>query len=188
MHQPILIIACGGKSERMGTDKCLLDYHGKPQYQHLEELLKPHFPEIYFSIRKEQVISFDSCKNIITDNEKVAGHGPISGLLSCIEVFPKRNLLFIGCDYPLLLLEDVKKLTSDLLPESSSAYFDLYYEPLLAFYNKNCFKELISEYNNGNYSLQNFLNKISAIKIIADDKKRIKGIDTLEEFKAQFTK
>lgn len=182
MFSPVLIIACGGKSERMGIDKCLLNYHGLPQYLHLQKIFKPHFPEIYFSIRKEQFATFSAVENTIPDIDQFAGHGPISGLLSCATTFPDRSILFIGCDYPLLSVNDILKLTTDFKNENPTAYFNEFYEPLLAYYSINSLDILTSEFEKGNFSLQNFLAKISTNKILADDIRRIKSIDTKEEF------
>jgi molybdopterin-guanine dinucleotide biosynthesis protein A len=41
----------------MGTDKGLLDYHGKPQREHLFGLAKKYCSEVYFSCRAEQRFS-----------------------------------------------------------------------------------------------------------------------------------
>ena len=182
MLSSVLIIACGGKSERMGVDKCFLNYHGLPQYHHLQKLLKPYFPEIYFSIRKEQLTAFSSVENIIPDLEQYAGHGPISGLLSCASTFPDHNILFIGCDYPLINVDDVLKLTTDFKNDNSSAYFNEFYEPLLALYKHQCFVLLRTEFTKGDFSLQKILAQMNPNKLQAEDKRRLKSIDTKEEF------
>lgn len=177
---PILLIACGGNSQRMGRDKSQLDYYGKPQFEYLFDLLRNEFSEIYFSIQLNQVSLFESFENAIIDSEKYKGHGPISGLLSCSELHRNRSILYIGCDYPLLTLDDVKQLT--LSVNVSSAFYNDFYEPLLALYSQTDLPSLEKEFNLGNYSLQSFLQKSVARKITPKSPERIKSIDTVEEY------
>ena len=177
---PILLIACGGNSERMGKDKSQLNYHGKPQYLHLSEISKPHFKSIYFSIQKKQLPYFSSIQNVIIDSEMFKGHGPISGLLSCYEINNNRSVIYIGCDYPLLTIDEILNLSSN--NDRTSAYFQKYYEPLLAFYTKESLISLEKEFYSENYSLQKFLEKTKAVKIIPQFPERIKSADTREEY------
>lgn len=177
---PILLIACGGNSERMGTDKSQLNYHGLPQFQYLHQLLKPVFADIYFSIQKKQEALFSSIPNVIIDSERYSGHGPVSGLLSCKEKFKDRSILYIGCDYPLLLPEDILKLVSE--KTSTCAYFIDKYEPILAFYTAESLELLERELEAGNDSLREFLQKIEAVKIKPESKERIRSIDTPSDY------
>lgn len=85
-----------------------------------------------FPFRKTRIF-FSSIPNVIIDSEKYSGHGPVSGLLSCKEKFKGRAILYIGCDYPLLLPEDILKLVSDTT--STCAFYIDQYEPILAFYS-----------------------------------------------------
>jgi molybdenum cofactor guanylyltransferase len=180
MPTPIPIIVCGGNSERMGTDKYLLNYHGTPQFLHLANMLKPHFNEVWFSIQEKQKPAFDKYRNVIVDLKPYSEKGPISGLLSCLETIKGRSILFIGCDYPLLQIEDILKLSHD--NSETSAYFRKYYEPLLARYNPDIFESLKKEFTYGNFSLMKFLEKLNAKKILAEDQERIISIDTHEEY------
>lgn len=177
---PILLIACGGNSERMGTDKSQLNYHGLPQFQYLQQLLKPVFADIYFSIQKKQESFFSSIPNVIIDSEKYSGHGPVSGLLSCKEKFKGRAILYIGCDYPLLLPEDILKLVSDTT--STCAFYIDQYEPILAFYSVESLNLLEKEFESGNDSLRKFLSDIEAVKVKPDSKERIRSIDTPSDY------
>lgn len=45
------LVLAGGKSTRMGTDKTLIDYHGKPQKQFVKELLENEQIETFYSTR-----------------------------------------------------------------------------------------------------------------------------------------
>ncbi|MFZ7115922.1 MAG: molybdenum cofactor guanylyltransferase [Bacteroidota bacterium] len=179
-NTPILLIACGGNSLRMGSDKSQLNYHGKPQFLHLYEIAQPHFPEIYFSIQEKQEATFSAFPNVIVDSEKFAGHGPVSGLLSCHEKFRERSVLLIGCDYPFLTIDDILKLNSEK-DQTCSFYINLY-EPLLTYYSKTSLDRIEDEFNSGQYALQDFLRRNSIKKITPDSPLRIKSVDTHEEY------
>jgi len=45
------LVLAGGKSTRMGADKTLIDYHGKPQKQFVKELLENEQIETFYSTR-----------------------------------------------------------------------------------------------------------------------------------------
>lgn len=180
MSSTILVIVCGGNSERMGTDKYLLNYHGSPQFLHLTKILSPYFNDIRYSIQEKQIPAFNNYKNTIVDLPPYSGHGPISGLLSSFEILKDHSILFIGCDYPLIDADDLLKLVNK--ENRTSAYFDKYYEPLLAFYSANDHLVLKSEFSNGNFSLNKFLDKINARKIISDHPERLKSVDTRTDY------
>ena len=78
------LILAGGKSVRMGTDKGLLDYKGKPQREYLFDLLSKLCEHVFTSCRKEQNVP--SSLNPITD--KFDYTGPINGILSGLQTNP----------------------------------------------------------------------------------------------------
>ena len=177
---PILLIACGGNSVRMGSDKSQLNYHGKPQFLHLYEISLPHFPEIYFSIQEKQKFAFSAFTNVITDSEKFAGHGPVSGLLSGHEKFRHRSILYIGCDYPFLTIDEILKLRS--ADNQTCAFYNNFYEPLLANYSSESMDRIEVEFHSGKYSLQNFLQENSILKLTPDAPESIESVDTPDEY------
>ena len=48
------LVLAGGRSQRMGMDKGMLQYHGKPQREYLYEQLEPICSRVFLSIRPEQ--------------------------------------------------------------------------------------------------------------------------------------
>ena len=87
------LILIGGKSSRMGTDKGLLNYHGKPQREYLFDLAKKYCTEVYFSCRAEQQFSEQS----IIDTYSL---GPMGGILSAFDFNPNTAWLVVACDMP----------------------------------------------------------------------------------------
>lgn len=170
----------------MGSDKSLLIYHDKPQAYHLFQLLKQHFRHVYLSCNKLQAIHFDSSYQIIIDGKDYQNIGPMAALLSTWTSFPDKNILVVGCDYPLITAENLLKLYNSFTKNQfTSAYFNEdqnIYEPLLACYSCDCYPELLSQFQAGNYSLQFFLKRINAQKIIPQDARTIQSADTPEAY------
>ena len=94
------LVLAGGKSTRMGRDKGLLSYHGKPQREYLYEQMRPLCREVYLSIRPEQEGSLPDGFEFIADENKY--RGPLNGLLSAHHAFPDAAWLVVACDLPLV--------------------------------------------------------------------------------------
>lgn len=91
---------------RMGQDKSILSYHGKPQGEHLLELVSGVVKETYVSVRKGQKAPFTD--RIIED--AFEAKGPLNGLLSAHEAFPKRAWLALAVDMPFIAKGTVERL------------------------------------------------------------------------------
>jgi len=105
------LILSGGKSTRMGSDKGLLEYHGKPQRDYLYDLAKTHCDAAFYSVREEQVSEMPKSIELIID--KNTYRGPFNGILSAHETHPEAAWLVIACDLPLLNAESIGKLVSE---------------------------------------------------------------------------
>src|ERR1043165_6645961 len=96
------LVVCGGQSSRMGTDKSMLNYHGKPQRYYLYEWLQQWCEEVYISCNADQAATIPGSYNTIADKDEWKDMGPMTGLLSVHTMLPGADMLVIGCDYPLL--------------------------------------------------------------------------------------
>jgi molybdopterin-guanine dinucleotide biosynthesis protein A len=170
MNQISAVIACGGSSSRMKTDKFALEYHGKSHACYLYEMLSLIFPgRVFISCTSGQVKFFENKYRIIIDKKEFAGHGPVSGLLSAFDFLPNDSLLFFGCDYPFLDLLHIQLLLEKRNPDVYATSFmniDGVVEPLLCLYENKCAQQLRTEFESCNYSLRVFLqkNKIETIQ------------------------
>lgn len=180
MKQLIGLVACGGKSSRMGTDKSMLNYHGLPQAEYLYKMLEPFCSSVYLSVNKEQAILQDC--NAIIDHDQYANIGPMAGLLSAFDQYPAAALLLIGCDYPFINREDIQQLVNKRdagLP--ATCYFNKQgnvYEPLLGIYEPGFANRLRNNFNQQHYSLQFALQEAGACRAEPLDATRIKSVDT----------
>lgn len=105
------LVLSGGKSTRMGSDKGLIAYHGKPQREHLYNLLQEVCDTTYISLRAEQQTKVPSGFNSIADKDEF--RGPFNGILSAHESHPEVAWLVLACDLPLMDLEGLKQLIAE---------------------------------------------------------------------------
>ncbi|MCO5723528.1 molybdenum cofactor guanylyltransferase [Robiginitalea marina] len=115
------LVLAGGQSRRMGTDKGLLKYHGKPQREFLYEQLEPLCDRVFLSIRPEQRESLLPGLDYILDENRYKG--PFNGLLSAHHAFPGAAWLVIACDLPLMDRSALAFLLARRDPEAMATAF-----------------------------------------------------------------
>lgn len=95
------LVLAGGRSTRMGADKSLLNYHGKPQREHLTDLLRPYCDQVFWSVNADQAVELVGNEQpIIVDAFDLAT--PLNGILSAFQQEPDAAWLIVACDMPLL--------------------------------------------------------------------------------------
>lgn len=90
------IILAGGRSRRMGVDKGLIEWMGKPMISYAIELLMPLCSRILISTSNPAYNSFGypMVADIYPDK------GPMGGLASCLEQSTTRVNICMPCDLP----------------------------------------------------------------------------------------
>ncbi len=180
------LVVCGGESRRMGTDKSLLNYHGRPQRYFMYTMLSTLCDEAFISCNMEQAKSIEKSFNTIIDATPYAGHGPMAGLLSALDRYPGTNWLVVGCDYPFITrkaLNDFIKKTQHC--NTAAAFYnnaENMYDPMLGLYAYPAMDEIKKMFAREEYSLQHFLKNAYAEKYIPSDNKLMKSVDTWEEY------
>jgi len=179
------LVICGGNSMRMGMDKALLDYHGKPQCYHIYDMLKPFCEKVYISCNEQQADGLLPGYEKLVDLPYYSNNGPVSALLTALTYYPHKNFLFIGCDYPFLKQDDINAFIPLCRENITAAFYneeaDLF-EPMLACYHQHAKHDLLNMFEAGQYSLQHFLRTVNAAKFHPANKKAILSIDTMPAF------
>ena len=131
------LILTGGRSTRMGRDKSQLIYHGKPQREHLAELLAPYCASVFWSVNAEQAIEpTASGPSVIVDLFDFPG--PLNGILSAFAQNASVAWLVVACDMPLLTSQSLDALLQGRNPAKlATVFYDSdgrFPEPLLGIY------------------------------------------------------
>jgi len=92
-----VMILAGGRSSRMGQDKCALTLGGR-SFLEIAESRTQGFPLRLLSCGKETL----SLPGFVTVQDDMPACGPIGGIVSCLRYSPLPWLLVLPCDMPLL--------------------------------------------------------------------------------------
>lgn len=178
------LVACGGKSIRMGTDKSMLNYHNKPQRYHLYDMLEPFCELVYISCNSIQLKNMKKGYRVMADLPAYQNIGPMAALLTAFRKYPENDFLLIGCDYPFLSAEEIRHFLKHCHTETTTVFYnekDDMYEPLLAFYHHGIKESLMEMVQKSQYSLQELLRKSNASKYSPVNLKSIIGINTKDD-------
>jgi molybdenum cofactor guanylyltransferase len=151
------LILSGGKSTRMGRDKSLIDFHGKPQREYLFDVLAKFCNTVYLSCKTETDIAAEL--NPLVDQFEL--DSPLNGILSAFTVHPGYAWLTVPVDMPNVSGEVIQYLIKHR-DESKLAtcFFDSEGkkpEPLLTLWEVNAASFLNAFFESGNKSPRKFL-------------------------------
>jgi len=181
------LILCGGQSSRMGEDKSLLNYHGKPQRFHLYEMLQLFCDNVYISCSRQQVQAIPSSYNPIVDAEKYYGIGPMAGLLTAFEKFPDRAFFVIGCDYPFIEKKHFQYLADERTGLDDAVCYchqeTMISEPLITIYERSSYLKIRKCFEEKNYSLRQYLDEANACMIFPENFDFLKSVDDIKTYR-----
>ena len=115
------LVLAGGKSQRMGHDKTLINYHGLPQREHLANLLRPFCESVYLSCAPGQAQDMGGQWPVIEDS--FMGLGPYGAILSAFRKEPDSAWLVVACDLPLLDAATLGQLINERNPSQMATAF-----------------------------------------------------------------
>lgn len=102
MSAPVwALILAGGGSRRMGSDKALQSWNGRPATLRLRDLASGLCEGVLLSRAVGQDLPEGWTESDVIRDREVAS-GPLRGILSAMAAFPDRAWLVVACDQPLL--------------------------------------------------------------------------------------
>jgi len=145
------LVLAGGQSKRMGTDKGLLQWHGKEQRYYMADLLQNVCNEVFISCREDQQGEMDAEYRTLTDI--FIGSGPADGILSALKAQPAKAWLVVACDLPLLDILTLEYLIqhrdSNAIATTFESPFDGLPEPLITIWEPASYTALMAHLSDG---------------------------------------
>ncbi len=91
------LVLTGGKSERMGEAKALIDYKGKAHGAYIADVLEKYCDKVFLSARENQWkgTQLEAYPAIL---DTLPNAGPLGGMLSAFQAYPDVNWLITACD------------------------------------------------------------------------------------------
>ena len=111
------LVLTGGKSERMGEAKALINYHGKAHAGFIHDVLNKFCDEVFLSSRADQWKGTE-LEGYKTVNDKFENAGPIGGILSAFAHNPDVNWVIVACDLVHFNFKTVEKLLASYNEEA----------------------------------------------------------------------
>jgi len=129
------IVMAGGRSERMGQDKALLQVDGQPLVAGLAGQLAPWLDAVLISANEPERFAFTGLQ-VVVDREP--GQGPLMGIASALAESPCERNLVVACDMPQVDRALARELLARLAGADVAVPVDPEgrYEPLFAAYRK----------------------------------------------------
>ena len=187
------IIMASGKSERMGTNKLLLEYRGMTFIENtLEKVLKENFYEfaIVVSDKKVKRKVQDYIKNLETDEKKIyivdnkkSEKGQSESIKIGLKTLGKCDgYMFFSCDQPFLTSDTIKKILKNFNPERITIPEYNGKRSLPVIFGENFKEELLKLEGDtgGKTVISNHPDKIRTVEIENSDEG--KDIDTKEDY------
>ena len=133
-------ILAGGQSTRMGSDKALLELHGKRMLERVHCTMASLFGSTLLITNSPERYSFLPCP---AAPDRFVGAGSLAGIHAALTHATTEWVFVVACDMPLLSPAVIRYLCSlneeyeIVVPESSSGL-----EPLHALYRRSCLPEM----------------------------------------------
>lgn len=160
------IILAGGKSRRMGTDKALLVFQGKPLLEHMIGLIEPFCNKVFISGQNSDYSSF----GVEMVPDLYTGCGPIAGIFSALKYSVSDWNLLVSVDVPFVNEELFLFLISNIgeydciIPKHTSGV-----EPLIGLYHRRAVSIIEEMITTGDYRLTNLLSKLNTRYLDCND-------------------
>lgn len=108
------LVLAGGRGRRMGgTDKGLVDWHGKLLVEHVIERLRPQVAALLISANRN-LDRYRAWAPVIEDPEPMHFAGPLTGILTALHATTTDWLAVAPCDLPALPRDAIARLAAGL--------------------------------------------------------------------------
>ncbi len=158
-EQPVsAIVLAGGQSRRMGRDKALIVFQGKPIIAHvIDTLCEMTNDVLVISNRSEVYGSFGA--RLAPDYDPPCG--PLGGIAAGLQAAQHDLAVMVACDMPFLsvrLLQHLVELAADydaVVPQTGDEF-----EPLHAVYRRTCYPAIVRRIERGDRRVISFFAEV----------------------------
>lgn len=153
------VILCGGKSSRMGFDKCKIKIKDKFLIEIIGEQLEEVFDDIILisnDVSKFTAMKYKSQVDIIPDS------GPMGAIYSALKYASSKYVFITACDMPFINIDFIKhmmELIKDKKVEGVVCLKSGYVEPLYAFYSISMLDRFENHINSKHFKLLDVINE-----------------------------
>ncbi len=148
------IILAGGQSSRMGREKGLVEFCGKPMIQWVLDALIPVVSDLVIVANDPSYQMFGY--RVISDDFKEMG--PVGGLCTGLRASRAEVNIVVGCDMPLLTTNLLQHLLDQLGDETAiAAQTNGRKQPLVSIFRKEMLPEIVENITVGRLRMDSAL-------------------------------
>ncbi|WP_372947445.1 molybdenum cofactor guanylyltransferase [Mariniphaga sp.] len=175
------IILAGGKSSRMGREKGLAGFNGKPLVQSAIDVCKQITSEIFISTGNADYSRFGF--PLIPDNFRE--HGPIGGIEAGLTAAKTSGILVCPCDMPGISLEILKRILHQTEGKRAVVAASVQGKvfPVLGWYSKTALSVVQKQIEKGDFKLMALLNELQAETVVVADDEALLNINYPHDLK-----
>jgi molybdopterin-guanine dinucleotide biosynthesis protein A len=160
-------IQAGGQSQRMGSDKALVQLAGKPIIEHILERIEGLGNEVLITTNKPEAYTY---LGIRLESDSIPGAGSLAGLQTALGASRYPHTLVLACDMPFVsrsLLEYMIELipSADIIVPQRQGFI----EPMHAIYSQICLPPIEAALRVGDTRVISFYDQV-----------KVRTIDELE--------
>ena len=174
------LVLAGGKSERMGEDKGLLQWNKKEQRYYIADILTAFCNEVFISCRAEQADEIN--KNYKTIKDEYKNAGPLGAIISAFHQNNNCAWLVVACDLPLLDEKTIDYLIQqrdeNVTATSFQSPYDSLPEPLTTIWEPDALPLLEAALSEGKFSPQKILMNIKIKMLHPPDPSALMNVNT----------
>jgi len=111
------LVLAGGRSTRMGADKALVDFDGRPLIAHVVERLRPQVDALAISANGEPARFASFALPVLADDAEYREAGPLAGIAAALAYAQAESHAWLAtapCDAPLFPRDLVARLAEAL--------------------------------------------------------------------------
>lgn len=177
------LVLAGGRSSRMGKDKGLIEFYGKPQREYVFEILEKLCDNVFLSCKNDDNIP----KKLNPLPDRLNMESPLNGIITAFQHKSDVAWLTVPVDMPLVDLSVLQYLIAHGTPSCTATCFldsdGKHPEPLVTLWEPRAYPELLAFYNAGQSSPRKFLQQSNANIILPPSKDTLININSIEELK-----
>ena len=157
MRDVVGVILAGGASTRMGTDKALLELHGRSMAEWVADAMTG-FDRVVIVGRRRGLAGLDAVSDLHT-----RAAGPLSGLQTALAVF-RSPMVLVAVDQPLVRAETLARLAERAARNETAICVDGRPQVTCAAYATTCLDEANRQLRTGG-SIQHMLKSVAWTKV-----------------------
>ena len=164
-------VLAGGQSRRMGRDKALIDYLGRPIIAHVIDTLRAVADDILVvSNRTDLYRPFGA--RIVPDYDPPCG--PLGGIAAGLQAVQHPLAVVVACDMPFLnvtllcWLIDLAEGYDAVVPQTGDEF-----EPLHAVYRRECYRPIVQRLERGERRVISFFADVRLRPVPEPDWRRL---------------